>query len=406
VSKITRRSLVQLGVSAPLLLLSGCAVPDRPRSHTPKPTRTSRAAPTPASTSRPETVASYGPNGTHYPQDAPWIGQKAANDLEVDCSWEAIAQAITALTAAKVAAGTVIRVRPGTLIGGGAGSRRTPVLAGLGHAEWKRSVVVCPRDGYGSVKVLEQGLRVDRCTRIALIGFAGGDVEFYATNCSYFTLGWSQWSGLSFTQSGANLALYEIVLGFRRAPDDTFAVRPTLTNEMTDLSRYGCVFGPSVKPADSGSHCDTSQLERTGSGAFGPYTSTDCVDFGSSNSVILIQDAVSMAQFDHCLMLGQQLPWQIYPLQPGDYQGNPNAFAGSGRDVRLSDTIVCGPIGRTGFTRVVNSTLSYQPVASQQPSVEGAWNVDPSIAAWTADDIANVVGSEITTAAFTSHWDW
>jgi hypothetical protein len=406
VMKVTRRSLVLAGVTTPMLLaLSACKAGEAPPA-TRKPKPKPSAQPTASGTSRPSNLPSYGPNGTHYPADLPWIGEKAATDIEVQCSWQAISQAIESLTAKQVADGAVIRVRPGTLVGAGAGSRRTPVLSGVGKAAWTRSVVVCPRDGYGSVQVLEQGFRIDNCSRLALFGFKGGDVEFYATNCSYVTVGWSQWSGLSFTQSGSNIALYEIVLGFRRSPTDTFSVRPTPGNAMTDLSRYGCAFGPSVKAVGDGSHCDTSQLERTGAGDFGPYTSTDCVDFGSSNSVVLVQDALSMAQFNHCLLLGAQLPWQIYPLQAGDYQGNPNAFAGGGRDVRLYDSVVAGPVGRMGFTHVVNTTLSYRPVAIQEPSVEGSWSVDESIATWTASDIEQTVGGAVTPAALTSHWDW
>lgn len=401
--QITRRSLLQLGVAGPIWLLTGCAPSDAAQVPTNGP-RT--PTPTPSGTAHPGRAPSYGPNGSHYPADIPWLGDKAATELEVECTWTGISDAIDSLSADQVAAGAVIRVQPGVLIGAGAGSRRTPVLAGCGDAAWARAVVICPRDGYGSVQVLQQGFRIDQCSRLAFFGFKGGDVEFYATNCSFVTVGWSQWSALSFTQSGSHLELYEVVLGFRRSPGDTFAVRPTDTNQMIEISRYGCAFGPSVKPDGDPSHCDTTQLERTGSGAFGPYTSTDCLDFGSSNSVVLVHDSVSMAQFDHCLILGEGLPWQVYPLQAGDYQGKPNAFAGGGHDVRLTDSVVCGPIGRLGFTHVQNTKINYQPTGQQQPSVAGSWTVDPTINSWTTADIQELVGGEVTPAAMAAHWTW
>ncbi|MEO6827661.1 MAG: hypothetical protein ABI255_06280 [Microbacteriaceae bacterium] len=402
---VTRRSLLQMGVAGPLWLLAGCTPSNAEQAPTQAP-RTPTPLPTVAGSAPRQAKPSFGPNGTHYPAEIPWIGETALTEIEVDCTWKKISDAINSLTASQVAAGAVIRVRPGVLIGAGAGSRVTPVLSGSGNAAWERAVVICPRDGYGSVRVLQQGFRIDQCNRLAFFGFQGGDVEFYATNCTFVTVGWSQWSALNFTQSGSHLELYEVILGFRRAPDDTFAVRPTDTNEMTELSRYGCAFGPSVKPAGSASHCDTTQLERTGTGSFGPYTSTDCLDFGSSNSVVLIHDSVSMAQFNHCLILGESLPWQIYPLQSGDYQGNPNAFAGGGHDIRLTDSVVCGPIGRLGFTHVHDTRINYQPVDQQLPSVAGSWTVDPTISSWTGADIEKVVGGEVTPTAMASHWTW
>ena len=186
-------------------------------------------------------------------------------------------------------------------------------------------------------------------------------------------VGWSRFNGLSITRGARGVALYELVLGFRQDENDTVGIRPIDELEMIDISRHGCVFGPSVKPAESGAHCDTMQLEGTGSGPFGPLLSVDCVDYGSSNAAELLHTQVTLADYQHCLILGGQLPWQVYPLRPGDYQGDPNAFAGGCQDVRLTDCVVAGAVGKMGFTQVQNSTLSYTPVDKQQPSVSGAW---------------------------------
>jgi len=72
----------------------------------------------------------------------------------------------------------------------------------------------------------------------------------------------------------------------------------------------------------------------------------------------------------------------VYPLRPGDYQGDPNAFGGGCQDVRVTDSVVVGAVGKMGFTQVQNSTLSYTPVDSQQPRDAGSWTVDESSTGW------------------------
>jgi hypothetical protein len=393
--------MLQLAAIAPILFLSACAAEPTARpTPTPTPTPTLRAVP------RPPVVRSFGPNGTHFPAEMPWIGETAANEFEVECTWVGIGRALNALTPEQVAAGAVIRVRPGVLTGRGAGSRRPPTLAGLGNPEWTRDVAVVPRDGYGSVQIMQEGIRIENCHRFGLFGFDGSDIECYITNSTHLTLGWSEFATVNITQSGSFLALYEIVLGFRSSNHDTFAVRPTENFEMLEIERHGCVFGPSVKPLGDEAHSDTIQLERTGLGLFGPFRSTDCIDFGSSNAVILAHDSLSMVEFEHCLILGENLPWRVFPLTAADDAGVPNAFAGLAPDVRIRDSYVCGPIGRLGFTHVTNSALSYRPASSQQPTVEGAWTVDEGMANWTSEDMERIAGTTFEREVLASNWTW
>lgn len=404
---LSRRTLLAggLSISAASLLASCWGQPDAP---TATPTGAPTAAPSPEPSPPPDAgdAPAYGPNGTHYPAETPPLGEAAATELEVDCSWEAIAAAVASLSADAVAAGAAIRVRPGTLVGYGSGSRRDPVLRGVGDANWSRNVLVCPRDGYGSVTVEHEGFRIDASHRLSFFGFSGPDVAFVLTNCSRFEVGWGRWSAVNLTQSGASIGLYELVAGFRRGTDDTVGIRPTDFNTMTDLARYGCVFGPTVKPDGDGAHCDTMQLERTGWGDFGPFLSVDCIDFGSSNAAIVAHGSLSVAEFRHCLILAERLPWQIFPLEAGDYPGEPNAFAGGAPDVRLFDSHVCGPLGRLGYTQVENTVVSYQPAASQYPASGGEWTVDPGMAAWTADDIIRLAGTDFSAAELERHWTW
>ncbi|MCR2763303.1 hypothetical protein NQ152_07225 [Microbacterium sp. zg.B48] len=355
---------------------------------------------------RPSSITSYGPNGTHYPTDLPWVGEPAAHELVVNCDWTSIANAIKSLTPARVAQGVAIRVRPGILPGNGSGSSAKAVLSGVGSMSWTRNVLICPLEGFGSVTVADKGIRIDQCARLSFFGLQSQG-QICMTLCGDMQMGWSRWSGMNLTRGGANIALYEVVLGFRRNPEDTSGVRPTETYPMTNISRYGCVFGPSVKPAGSSAHCDTIQLEGTGTGTFGSFTSVDCVDYGSSNAVVMMHQRLSLAEFRHCLILGDVLPWQVYPLQAGDYAGRPNAFSGWCADVRLYDSVVAGAVGSTDFTRIERTTLSYAPQASQQPTVSGTWTVDTGIAGWNAAAImAQQHVPDYEDATLAGIWSW
>ena len=348
---------------------------------------TADAIPVPVlGSSRPQRVPSYGPNGTHYPEELPWLGDEAALELVAECDWVDIARKVQSLDAATVAAGVVIRVKPGTLPGSGSGSSARPVLAGVGNAGWSRNVLICPLEGFGSITTAAGGIRFDQCARMSFFGLHSAGA-FTMTRCVSLQVGWSRFDGMSITRGARDVGLYELVLGFRRHADDTAGVRPTESFEMTGIARHGCVFGPSVKPDGSTAHCDTIQFEGTGTGPFGPVSSVDCVDYGSSNAAELLQDRLIRADYDHCMVLGGQLPWRVYPLHEGDYRGDPNAFAGGCQDVRLNDCIVVGAVGRMGFTQVHESTLSYAPVATQQPRDSGRWRVDSASSGWSAAEI-------------------
>ncbi|MCR2808885.1 MULTISPECIES: hypothetical protein [unclassified Microbacterium] len=403
---INRRSLFRGSlILATAGVLASCSALPAPRptpSHTAAPT----PAPVPSASRRPATTRSYGPNGTHYPEDLPWLGDTAALELVAECDWIDIARKVEALDAPTVAAGVIIRVKPGTLPGGGAGSSARPVLAGVGNAGWARNVLICPLEGFGSVTTAAGGIRFDQCARLSFFGFqSAGTVTM--TRCVGLQLGWSRFDGMNITRGARDIALYELVLGFRQSADDTAGIRPTEAFEMTNFTRHGCVFGPSVKPDGSDAHCDTIQLEGTGTGPFGPFLSVDCVDYGSSNAAELLHTRLVLADYQHCMILGGQLPWRVFPLRSGDYEGDPNAFAGGCQDVRLTDCVVVGAIGRMGFTQVHSSTLSYNPVSEQQPRDSGSWDVDGDSRDWNRDEIMarqSIPDYEIDTLR--SIWAW
>jgi hypothetical protein len=415
--ELNRRLLLRAGVvalgSMTVPLIAGCEAVIAGATPTSRATdpATASTTPSPATLSadsgipRPVQSASYGPNATHYPADLPWLGETAAKEVEVDCTWTAIAAAVKTLTAAQVAAGVTIRVRPGELPGAGSGSTAKPVLSLVGSDRWRRNVLICPRDGYGTVTVSASGIRMDQCGHLSFFGFAS-EGGFVFTRCMAMQMGWGRWSSANATIGGIDIAMYELVVGFRRNENDTSGIRPSGANPMTNVTRYGCTFGPSIKAAGSGAHSDTIQLEGVGTGTFGPFISVDCVDYGSSNAVIQVQPRVTRVEYRHSLLLGGELPWRVFPLQDGDYVSAPNALSGRCNDVQLYDSVVCGAIGALTYTRVENTLLSYQPQAKQQPTVSGTWTVDTGITSWDAEQIMGMQSTGYTAAELTNLWRW
>ena len=284
------------------------------------------------------------------------------------------------------------------------GSR--PVLEGIGKSTWTRNVLICPRDGYGTVTMVDQGFRLNKCKRLSFFGFTGPTVGWVLTNCTRMQMGWGIWSTVNITQSGTAIGLYELVVGFRRDENDTVGIRPTGRTKLTNLTRFGCVFGPSVKRAGSSAHSDTVQLEGTGTGTFGGFTSTDCIDFGSSNAAYIAHTRLNRLEFRHCLVLAGTLPWKIYPLEAGDYQGKPNALGGGCRDARFYDSHVVGSLGGLRYTHVQNTRVNYTPQSSQRPRNSGSWTVDPSMTNWTREDIMAIAGTDFTNESYEQYWTW
>lgn len=406
--QITRRDLMSASVLAAIATGAVGCTPDEPVPTPSPPPSTPPPAPSPRGmpTAQPSPTSSYGPNGTHFPQELPWPGDLAAVELTATCDWDDIARQIHNLSADQVALGVVVRVEPGSLPGGGSTSSAPPVLENIGDETWTRNVLIVPRDGFGSVTLALPGARFEQCARLSFFGFES-PAGFVLTHCVGLQMGWSRFDTANITRGGRDLAYYELVAGFRRDPEDTASARPTETFEMTNISRHGCAFGPSVKPDRDSAHCDTIQLEGTGAGPFGPFISVDCVDYGSSNAAILLHDRLSRAEFRHCMVLAGELSWQVYPLQDGDYRGEPNAFSGGCRDVRVYDSVVAGAIGRMGFTEVLSSRLSYAPVQSQQPSESGAWTPDPGILEWDrADIMARMAIPDYERETLRTLWTW
>src|SRR5688500_9473456 len=83
----------------------------------------------------PVRVPSFGPNGTHWPEQisTPFLYDASAHDIEVACNWVAIRAALVNITDEQANAGTRILVQPGVL-NGIAGDE----LSGVGSLTWTK----------------------------------------------------------------------------------------------------------------------------------------------------------------------------------------------------------------------------------------------------------------------------
>lgn len=322
----------------------------------------------------------YGPDGSHWPPETPYPSQ-AALVIDVDADdgvkgrgFENIRYAInggsvrsggvattrTALTAAQVAAGVVIRVAPGRLQGSGAGSSSRSVFSQntgntppvIGNRTWTRNVLIVPRDGYGSVTLFD-GCRFARMERITFLGFDGGpDVvsgtqvgprggSVVLTECYRSWFAWSRVHNLNINNWSAYSGAVECIMGARdievgqggaTRTNDVAASRSAgppdpelaaLNVNFKDISYVGCHFGPSYKLEDPTNkyHVDTFQFSSSstpagGTGNLDGLYFTDTVLFGSTNQTVLMESKSQLSNivFTRCgVISAQEGGERLYP---------------------------------------------------------------------------------------------
>ncbi|TDX78736.1 hypothetical protein EDF35_1950 [Rathayibacter sp. PhB151] len=168
----------------------------------------------------PAVTRSAGPNGTHWFSRTPWKGDIGKgiipNEIEVDCSIEAIEAAVTAfetegaamgVPAQKAKAGAALVVRPGVLVGGktspaagGAAIVSRTILKDMGSAAWEQKLLIWPKEGADSVRVNGQ-ISFDGTKGIVWAGmstFDPNNERRYArdgieiNNCEEFGWGWAE----------------------------------------------------------------------------------------------------------------------------------------------------------------------------------------------------------------------
>lgn len=355
----------------------------------------------------PTVVPSYGPNGTHWPSRTPYIGDDVDREVEVDCTWAAIASAISAATAT---AGTArILVRPGTLTGNGAGATSNPVMADVGSTGRATRILVYPRDGYGSVTVTSSW-RIRKVQGVTIGGFVTNGAILLA-GCSGSALARAKVTtalnvyGLEGVTDTRDIELVEVVVPDAQVrTEDITGVRTVSSGvgSIHDITRIGCYTAPAYKPTGSSAHTDTIQLSGSGSNTYGGLRSVDCVDFASTNTAFQIGSADDIA-YEHCLVLGGSAGKKRYPLPAtADTGGSHNVSNGGGQPqgCTVKDSVFIGGVGAASWASVSNTRISYQPGTTP---AQGSWTVDASLTSWSVAD-TNAAAPYPTDAYLASIW--
>lgn len=379
------------------VFLASCAPPGRTD---PTPANTpalATAAPTaaPASGPRPEVVASFGPNGTHWPAHTPWIGDDTIAVVEVDCTWEAIADALTAVTTAQAAAGLRISVAPGTLPGEGNSSGSTAMLEAVGDAAWSQNVLVAPRDGWGTVTIDSPA----RLLEVHGVTFARIDGDsILLTNCSRTAWAHAKLrTGFRMTSSyGATTTqcdAYEVVMADAKIDiADPLGYAAGEQSTLTDSVWEGCYCASVFRPIGASDHVDSLQM--FGNGWYRGLTIRDSALFGSLNCALQIGGSrdddpgrgTAFLTLEHSLITSQATAIGArYPLPDGaEAPELDQALNGIGEEGQLFATAsyIFGSMYRSAWGTVVDTKVSYDGATDRNPIADGAWDYDPDLASW------------------------
>jgi hypothetical protein len=342
------------------------------------------------SAATPVRVLSYGPNGSHWPSliPTPFMYDTATLNIEVDCSWSAIQTALRQVTAAQAAAGVRITVRPGTLVGLGASLGSTSVIIDSGSSAWTQRVTVCPRDGYGSVKI-QNGFKLTRVKGVCFAGFHVGG--FYWIDCDRSALAWTRVDGYSAIHSQASgglvtkIELSEVV--WPDAQTSNADVLQVIANSgnFTGYRFDGLWMAPHyyVDNTDPRPHTDTLQIYAAGGASYNNINLTlrDSVIFASNNAAFQTGGS-RVLTMDRLVVIGGALGKTVYPVTPGGETSELFcAINGAGSDWTVTNSYLYGPMilsnpngaySNNPFKTVNGSTLS-EVVAGLVVPLSGTW---------------------------------
>jgi hypothetical protein len=333
------------------------------------------------------TVASFGPNGTHWPDKTP-KPDDVATVVNVSCTWSAIQSAISAAGSGY----TIIKVAPGSLPGNGNGSTATPVIQGVGSTGRASRILVTPRDGWGTVTV-SNSARIHNISGVVFdrldFGMNNGLV---VTACQDFAISRSRAMNFNITGTSGfvtdTIQLVECVTPDSKLSDsDAWAFRTASgsAGNVTNVQVLGSYISNFRRSSGSTSHEDALQL--SGNNVYSGITLTDTVIFSANNSAFQIGSAPDIT-IDHSLLIGIG---DIVELRYGDISGADNdmsgakAINGGGADGMVAkDSIILGSVGGPVWTNVTNTRI--YPAPGSSPTA-GAWTVDSTLASWTVSDL-------------------
>lgn len=404
----TRRGFLSLAVVlAPASILTFCS-PARTQGSSPSAPATSAPAPAPVSTSAagaagtattatPARVASYGPNGTHWPAHTPWIGDRSVRTVDVACDWTQIQRAISAVTPAQAAAGVHIRVKPGTLPGRGSSSGSTAVLQNVGPKNAKRNILVSPRDGWGTVTI-DAPARLRDVVGVTFARINGDDILL--TNCSRTAWAQSKMAkGLrmaaSYESEVRECGAYEIVMADAKADiSDPLGYAAGRECTIIDCVWEGCYSAPVFRPDGATDHVDTLQMY--GTGWYRGLTIRDTTFFGSLNCALQIGGArdddpnagTPFLTIDHSIITSQATAIRArYPVPAGAQTPTiDQAINGIGEPGQLfaTDSYLFGSLYRSEWGTVTNTRVSSSSAPERNKTAGAGWIYDPAMGRWGA----------------------
>lgn len=347
-------------------------------------------------------LATYGPNGTHWPANTPKPGSAAISKVvDVACTWAAIGEAISAATPAEIESGLHIRIAPGTLPGNGSSSGSTPVLQNIDKSGYSKNILVSPRDGWGSVTITAPA----RLLAIQGVTFAriNGN-HTLLTNCS--NTSWAQSLmtygfriTASFSATVTNCNVYEVVMRDAKADiNDPLGYAAGDNCTLTNSTWEGIYCAPVFRPDGTTDHVDTIQMY--GNGFYRGLTIRDSILWGSKNCALQLGGSPAtdplrgtpFATIERTILTSQNmaiqgryaLPENAEPPLPGLGQ----AINGAGEDWQLyaSDSIMFGTLYTSKWASVSNSIASYELSPTNNPAVAGGWVFDANLSNWTPAD--------------------
>lgn len=359
----------------------------------------------------PQPSTTFGPDGTHWPASTPRTGH--TNVVDVACSWSAISTAIGNVTSQQAAAGTLIRVAPGTLPGSGDGvtSGATPMLQNVGSSSWSQNILVAPRDGWGTVSIAS-GIRIHNVHGTTFARFNGSTIIF--TSCGDMSWAQSKMSlGIKTFADNDDVEhcnIYEMVMLNSRADEnDACQYRAGTNHYIRNCTWEGCYIAPLFRPTGSSAHLDTFQM--FGNGWYRGLTFRDCLIFASNNCAVqgggfftndpyLGQPFVT---FDHSMLVSQALAAQLrYSVPSGATGGGSQAINGSGesptnggsRTWYAYDSYILGSMHTTEYVTIQDSYTSYSGAVGGNQATNGAWVYDSSWGSKTPSQFDAMVGPE------------
>jgi hypothetical protein len=372
----------------------------------------------------PTRIASYGPNGTHYPsEDTPWVNASFDYTTTASaCTWAAVRTAIEACIARPKSEKTRVLIPSGQLAGNGRGASDAAVLSSLGDLDRDWNILVMPANGRGTVTTADAGIRVATLAGLTFWGIDHGinGAGNGMTITSSERLRWCWSAGQSFNCHGSNgvfgkdVAFYECVTAESRIVNgDAWAFRERLDT----IQAIGCYIAGTQRFAGDDEHTDTLQLSAAAGGGevYHDILLQDCALWSSTNQAFQVGDAWDVV-VDHTLIVAGGKQELRYPWLDGAdntktvaNDAAPNNINGGTAEVdhgaTYKDSILAG--GDVFRRRDDGLLVAYKSIintrSSDNSSLPTGFTYDASLDSWTLSNF-NAINPKPTTTYLSTIW--